>query len=183
MAVAAHHSPPVVSRRVELVVLGALLGVPGALFLVPTLASVVVETSVALPLRLLNALLFGTPAALVLVAGVSIALKGAGMAPGVTVGPSTVTGRWAAGLAAAALGFLVFATVTVAITQPQVERFFDALWAALPLLAAWLCGAVSFLLGAVALTLRRERSMVVLAVTAIGFVITAFGVGEALFPH
>lgn len=178
-----HLDSPTTNRRAPLMLLGAALAVPAALFLLPSLLSVVAETSIALPLRLLNAVVFTVPAALMVYAGVRVMHKAAGKAPTVVIGPVTAAGRWAAWLGPAALGFLIYTTAYVAVSRPQVERFFDAPWAALPLVAAWLCGIAAFLAGTFAMALRGERSMLVLAAAAFGFVVAAFGAGEVLFPH
>lgn len=178
-----HLDIPTTNRRAPLMLLGAALAVPAALFLVPTLLSVVEERSVALPLRLLSGVIFAVPAAVVMYAGVRVMHKGAGRASTVVIGPVTSAGRWATWLSPAAVGLLAYTTMYVAVSRPQADRFFDAPWAALPLVAAWLCGIAAFLAGTFAMTVRRERSMLVLAAAAFGFILAAFGAGEVLFPH
>ncbi len=97
--------------------------------------------------------------------------------------PTTAPGRWSI-LAVAVFGVLlaVFA-LAVAAGQRGGEEFFDNLWLTVPFLGAYLAGVSALVLGVVAMTAFGERSVIVVAATILGLLITAFGVLEVLFPH
>lgn len=87
-------------------------------------------------------------------------------------------------LAVVAFGVLavVFALM-VAAGQRGGEEFFDNLWLAVPGLGAYVAAVAAFILGALAIAASGERSLTIVAVTILGFLVTAFGVLEVLFPH
>jgi hypothetical protein len=97
--------------------------------------------------------------------------------------PTTTPGRWSL-LAVAAFGVLVaFFAILVAAGQRGGDEFFDNLWLALPGLAAYLAAVAAFGLGVLAIITSGERSITVVAITILGFLVTAFGVLEVAFPH
>ena len=87
-------------------------------------------------------------------------------------------------LAAAAFGVLVVIfALTVASGQRGGEEFFDNLWLALLGLGAYFAAVAVFILGTGAIAVSGERSITVVLATILGFLVTAFGVLEVLFPH
>lgn len=97
--------------------------------------------------------------------------------------PTTTPGRWST-LAMAVFGVLVaIFALTVAAGQRGGEEFFDNLWLAVPGLGAYFVAVAAFILGALAIATSGERSVTVAAATVLGFLVTAFGVLEVLFPH
>ena len=97
--------------------------------------------------------------------------------------PTTTPGRWSILAVAAFAVLVVIFALTVAAGQRGGEEFFDNLWLALPGLGAYFAAVAAFILGALAITGSGERSLTVVAATILGFLVTAFGVLEVLFPH
>jgi hypothetical protein len=97
--------------------------------------------------------------------------------------PTTSAGRWSIGAVAAFAVLVVIFAMTVAAGQRGGEEFFDNLWLALPGLGAYFAAVAAFILGALAITASDERGVTVMAATILGFLVTAFGVFEILFPH
>ncbi|MGI9598934.1 MAG: hypothetical protein ACR2QK_22410 [Acidimicrobiales bacterium] len=97
--------------------------------------------------------------------------------------PTTTPGRWST-LAGAAFALLVAVfALMVAAGQRGGDEFFDNLWLALPGLGAFFAAVAAFILGALAIATSGERSVAVMAATTVGFLVTAFGLLEVLFPH
>ena len=94
--------------------------------------------------------------------------------------PTTTLGRWSILAAAAFAGLLAIFALTVAAGQRGGEEFFDNLALALPFLGAYLAAVSAFILGALAIAASGERSVIVVAATILGLLITAFGVLEVL---
>ena len=61
--------------------------------------------------------------------------------------------------------------------------FFDNAWLTVPALIAYGAAVVGSVLGVVAIAIRRERSVFVVAATVVALLVTAFGVLEVAFPH
>lgn len=53
----------------------------------------------------------------------------------------------------------------------------------MPGLGAYFAAVAAFILAALAIATSGERSVTVTAATVLGFLVTAFGVLEVLFPH
>ncbi|MCP3988596.1 MAG: hypothetical protein GY724_05965 [Actinomycetia bacterium] len=102
--------------------------------------------------------------------------------PGV-LRPRTRPGRWSIMLIVAFGVLLGLFFLAVAVGERGGDAFFDNLWLALPMLAAWLAGAGATATGAFAIISRRERGALVFGATLLGLLVTAFGVAEVLFPH
>lgn len=51
------------------------------------------------------------------------------------------------------------------------------------IIPAGICGIAAFFTGIISITKSKERSVVVLLTTAIGFLVLIFVFGEILFPH
>jgi hypothetical protein len=96
---------------------------------------------------------------------------------------ATVVGRWC--LALFALGVLggIAMMVSVGSGQEGGETFTDNWWISGPALVAGLGLVGAFATGLFAITRRRERSVAVLFVTAVGAIVTLFIVGEISAPH
>lgn len=97
--------------------------------------------------------------------------------------PTTAPGRWSILGVAAFATFSIIFVVAVASGQRGGDEFFDNLWLAVPGLGAYIAAVATFALGAVAIVTSGERSISTVVATAFGFVVTAFGVLEVLFPH
>ncbi len=97
--------------------------------------------------------------------------------------PTTAPGRLSIVAAGAFAVLAVTFAILVAAGQRGGDEFFDNLWLALPGLGAYLAAVIAFVLGALAIAASGERSIAVVAATVFGFVVTAFGVLEVLFPH
>lgn len=95
----------------------------------------------------------------------------------------TAPGRWSLLAVAAFVGLLLIFVLAVAIGERGGEEFFDNLMLALPGFGAYLAAVCAFVLGAVAIAVSGDRSLTVVAATALGLLVTAFGVAEVLFPH
>ncbi|MGI9616478.1 MAG: hypothetical protein ACR2QO_26415 [Acidimicrobiales bacterium] len=97
--------------------------------------------------------------------------------------PTTTAGRWSI-LAIAAFAILVVIfVVAVAAGQRGGQEFFDNLWLALPGLGAFVAAVAAFIVGVLAIAASGERGITVMAATVVGFLVTAFGVLEVVFPH
>lgn len=97
--------------------------------------------------------------------------------------PTTDPGRWSALSFAAFATLLAIFALLVAAGQRGGEEFFDNLWLTVPFLAAYAAAVAAFGLGALAIVMRGERSLAVVATTILGLLVTAFGVAEIVFPH
>lgn len=97
--------------------------------------------------------------------------------------PTTALGRRSILAVAAFAGLLAIFALAVAAGQRGGEEFFDNLALTLPILGAYLAAASAFILGALAIAASGERSVIVVAATIVGLLVTAFGAVEVLFPH
>ena len=98
--------------------------------------------------------------------------------------PKTYLGKWSVGLIAAFL--LLFATgIFVASRQePRADQtFFDNPALSIPMLSAGTAGILAFFCGIISIIKSKERSILVIAATVIGFIVLDFVLGEFLFPH
>jgi hypothetical protein len=73
--------------------------------------------------------------------------------------------------------------VAVAVGERGGDEFFDNLWLTIPFLAAYVAAVAGFVLGVAAIAAKGERSISVIAVTALGLLVTTYGVVEIAFAH
>ncbi|MFZ0158465.1 MAG: hypothetical protein WAL50_05495 [Kineosporiaceae bacterium] len=170
-------------RRTGVVVLGLLLAAAAVLNGLPMLLALLFDSGATVIDRALALALVLPGITLVLLAGITAVHAGMGRT-GAHAGPTSLAGRWASGmLGAAAIALMAFAiAAVVSDLDPVSTDFFDNLWLAVPLLAAWVMAAAALVTSIVA-ALRRDRSAAVLAILGISYSVTVFGVGEAVFPH
>jgi len=170
-------------RRPGVVVLGLLLAAGAVLNGIPMLLALLFDSGATVIDRALTLALVLPGITLVLLAGITAVRAGTGRT-GAHAGPASLPGRWASGmLGAAAIALIVFAVAAVGSSlDPVSTDFFDDVWLAVPLLAAWALAAAALVTSFVA-ALRRDRSAAVLAILGISYSVTVLGVGEAVFPH
>jgi len=97
--------------------------------------------------------------------------------------PRTVLGRWSVGLIAAFFFFLAVFVIIAAAGAQGGDTFFSNLALALPVLLAAICGVSSFITGIIAIIVSKERAILVMLASVLGFNVLLFGLGEILFPH
>lgn len=90
----------------------------------------------------------------------------------------TKLGRWAGGLIAAC--FLFFLTVILFVLSGQKPRDPINLYLAIPGICAGISGIAAFFTGAVSIIKFRERSILVILTTIIGFIVTLIVVMEVV---
>jgi hypothetical protein len=100
--------------------------------------------------------------------------------------PRTATGRWAVILIAAFAAFFMLFNI-MAIAGLSIgngsDTFFGNLALAIPLLLAAFCGIAAFVTGMIAITLRKDFTVLVILAAVIGLNVLLFALGELLFPH
>jgi hypothetical protein len=92
--------------------------------------------------------------------------------------PKTKLGKWAGGLIAAC--FLFFLTVILLVLSGQKPRDPINLYLAIPGICAGISGIVAFFTGAVSIIKLRERSILVILTTIIGFSAMLIVIGEVI---
>lgn len=97
--------------------------------------------------------------------------------------PSTLPGRWSAGLLAASLLCFVFFFVLVMSGQRGGDTFFSNLWLSGTILPAAALAIAAGAVGLAAAIRDGERSLVVGIAIIYGFLVLMFTVGEVAFPH
>lgn len=99
--------------------------------------------------------------------------------------PSTELGKWSAGLAGMFVAFLLFTTVVIVglLGQSRGDAFFDNLFISIPMLVGLAAALGSFAVGGLSIWKYRERSLLVISATLLGFLITLFALGEFISPH
>lgn len=98
--------------------------------------------------------------------------------------PKTLLGKWSVGFVVAF--FLLLAT-GIFVTSRQGPRadqtFLDNPVLSIPMLSSGAAGILAFFTGSISITKRKERSILVIVATIIGFLVLDFVLGEILFPH
>lgn len=167
---------------------GAVLGLLTLTQLVPTLLAVALGDGLPLGARVVNALLFGGPLVVVLVAAVMLVRFGLGRGDGVRLRAAGTVGRWAL-RSLLAVPLLLAAAGAAAVVRHLLDPdavvvgFWGNPEAAVLMVGAWAAGLVALVLGGLAMLRSRDRSVAVLLAVALGWVVTTFGVGEVLVPH
>jgi ABC-type transport system involved in multi-copper enzyme maturation permease subunit len=92
--------------------------------------------------------------------------------------PKTKLGKWAGGLIAAC--FLSFLTVILFIRLGQRPGNTTNLYLAIPGICAEISGTAAFFTGAVSMIKSRERSILVILATIIGFIVTLIVIMEVV---
>jgi hypothetical protein len=92
--------------------------------------------------------------------------------------PKTKLGKWAGGLIAAF--FLSFLTLILFILSGQKPRNTLNLYLGIPGICAAISGTAAFFTGAVSIIKFRERSILVILTTIIGFIVTLIVVMEVV---
>jgi len=101
----------------------------------------------------------------------------------ISLRPKTALGRWSIALIASLFLFYVLFQLLVLSGQRGGDTFFSNLTLTIPILLAGISGISAFATGTIGNIKSKERSVLVFAVTVIGFFVLAFCLGEVLFPH
>lgn len=98
--------------------------------------------------------------------------------------PKTNLGKWSVRLIFAFFLLLFFGNVIVVVQGPRADQtFFSNAILSFPMLSAGAAGILAFFTGVIAIIKHKERSIMVVAATVIGFLVLIFVVGEILVPH
>ena len=98
--------------------------------------------------------------------------------------PRTSLGKWSVGLIVSFFLLLATGMFMVAVfKQTGGETFFDNPMISIPMLGAGVSGILAFITGAVAIVKNKERSILVITSTLVGFLVLDFVLGELLSPH
>jgi len=94
----------------------------------------------------------------------------------------TKLGKWSVGLIISFFIFLGLFFVLVGLGERGGETFFSNLILTIPMLIAAICAISSFITGVISF-IRKERSILVILSSLIGFLVLLWCVAEVAFPH
>lgn len=98
--------------------------------------------------------------------------------------PKFTLGRWSVGLIIAFFVLLAIGNFIVKIQGPRADQtFFDNPILSIPMLLAGASGIAAFFTGIIAIVKKKERAVLVIVSTLLGFFILIFVIGEFIFPH
>ncbi|MDP3998421.1 MAG: hypothetical protein Q8P89_02300 [bacterium] len=97
--------------------------------------------------------------------------------------PKTSEGKWAVKFITAFFLLFVLMQILIASGQQGGETIFDNLFLSIPGVLMFLSGISAFFTGAFGVIRRKERALIVLLTTTLGFFILIFILGEIFFEH
>lgn len=102
--------------------------------------------------------------------------------------PKTKLGKWSVRLIIVFFGLFIFVQIIAAVGRSQGAFDSDSfniyqLLIPITIIPAGICGIAAFLTGIISVVKSKERSVFVFLVTAIGFFVLLFILGEILVPH
>lgn len=97
--------------------------------------------------------------------------------------PQSKLGKWSVWLIAAFLVLLGVGMMLVSLGQRGGETIFDNLLLSIPMLLAGAAGIASFVVGLISIIRSKERHVLVIIATVIGFIVAFFIAGEIISPH
>ena len=98
--------------------------------------------------------------------------------------PKSKIGKWSlVCFAAEVLLMVIFYSILTIFNVKGGDTFFSNPELAIPLILAWLSGAVSFVLACVTTIRDVPKSILVLLVSVVTLLTTLFGILEIAFPH
>ena len=102
--------------------------------------------------------------------------------------PKTYLGKWSVGLAGVFIALFMLAQIVAAVGrsqgafEPERSSFYAFLFPAI-IIPVGICGIGAFFTGIISIIKRKERSVLVIITTIIGFIVLDFVLGEFLFPQ
>jgi hypothetical protein len=101
----------------------------------------------------------------------------------IAIAPGTIPGKISIGLIGGFCLFLALLFILAAAGQRGGDTFFSTLALAVPGLLAGISGIAAFFTGVIAITMSRERSILVFFAVFIGLFVLLFCLGEFVSPH
>lgn len=98
--------------------------------------------------------------------------------------PQTKFGRLALVFLLSFLLFIILFYSILAIFDVRGgDTFFSNPELAIPILLAWVSGLLAFIASLIAIIKEKTKSIIVFVSLIVGFMVTAFGLLEVIFPH
>ncbi len=98
--------------------------------------------------------------------------------------PKSKSGKWSLiCFAAEVILMVIFYSIIAIFNTKGGDTFFSNPELAIPLILAWLSGAVSFVLGCISLIKGKPKSILVLVVSIVTLLTTVYGILEVTASH
>ena len=98
--------------------------------------------------------------------------------------PKTKLGKWALILfVAQVLLMVIFYSIIAIFDVKGGDTFFSNPELFIPLISAWLSGAVALVLGVISLIRDKPKSILIILISLVTLLTTWYGIAEVTFPH